>query len=112
MKPMVIRGITSGINSFASGGPLAFPAFGGSWAAQAPRDSVISLFRGIVKTETRDRLALVTIRVGRPGNDSFDVALKLEKGESGWCVVGIDDLGPLLAKLRERDRKASLHGRN
>lgn len=108
MKPMLVRGITSGINSFASGGHLMFPGFGGSSGGQVSRDTVISAFRGVLKTETRDRLALVTIRVGRPGTDSFDVALKLEKGDGGWRVIGIDDLGPLVTKLQERTRGASL----
>ncbi len=108
MKPMLVRGITTGVNSFASGGPLTFPAFAGSSSEQVSRDTVISAFRGILKTQTKGRLALVTIRVGRPGADSFDVALKLEKGDGGWRVIGIDDLGPLIAKLQERTRGASL----
>ena len=102
MKPMLVRGLASGINGFAAGGNLTFPALGDTPQDHVPRDSILAAFRGIVKTETHDRLALVTVRIGRPGDDSVDVALKLEKGETGWRVVGLDNIAPVLQRLQQR----------
>ncbi len=111
IKPMIVGGITSGINSFASGGPLSFPILG--IAEEVPRDSTISAFRsaykGIVKTEVRDRLALVTIRLGQPDGDSIDMTLRLERGDGGWRVVGLDNLAPLLGRFQRAQGTGRRH---
>jgi hypothetical protein len=108
MRPILVQSIATAVSGFAGGGPLQLPAILGEQDNAVDRDSVLALFHGIVRTEQRDKVALVTINIGRLPSDTYHVALRLERGSGGWRVVGIDQLGPILQRWQEKSRGRAL----